>query len=166
MKWLTISFQQTPIHSLDSLLGTTLHSQKWFTPTDNESRVCVWLYKTGRQASSHSVGKTSGLSDWAWYDHRCKACTGSSISEMSGLLGISRRSTIITAVQLISPCHRWTIAADIHTGFHSYQLKTWRSGSSGDVITNSGQLRSWKTLPGRQTLVPVASCWWWSQDLA
>jgi hypothetical protein len=34
------------------------------------------------------------------------------------------------------------------TGFHAYQLKTSRSGSSGHAITNTGQLRSEKTLPG------------------
>ncbi|KAK6321887.1 hypothetical protein J4Q44_G00066790 [Coregonus suidteri] len=50
--------------------------------------------------------------------------------------------------QLVSPCHGWAIAADDHTGFHSYQLKTRRSGSSGHAITNTGQLRSGKTLPG------------------
>ena len=49
--------------------------------------------------------------------------------------------------QLVDPCHVWAIAADDHTGFHSYQLKT-RSHSSVHVITNTGQLRSGKTLPG------------------
>jgi hypothetical protein len=32
--------------------------------------------------------------------------------------------------------------------FHSYQLKTRRSGSSGHAIANTGQLKSGKTLPG------------------
>ena len=47
--------------------------------------------------------------------------------------------------QLVDPCHGWANAADDHTGFHSYQLKTRRSGYSTQAITNTGQLRSGKT---------------------
>ena len=47
------------------------------------------------------------------------------------------------------------IAADDHTGFHSYQLKTRRSGSSGHVITKTGQLRSGKTLSGTWQWVQI-----------
>ena len=50
--------------------------------------------------------------------------------------------------QLIDLCHGWAIAADDHAGFHSYQLKTRRIDSSGHAITNTGQLRSGKSLPG------------------
>ena len=59
--------------------------------------------------------------------------------------------------QLIDPCHGWPIAADDHTVFHSYQLKTRRSGSNGYSITNTGQLRNGKHCLVQRILVPVAS---------
>jgi hypothetical protein len=49
-------------------------------------------------------------------------------------------------LHLVSPGHRWAIAADDHTGFNPSQLI--RSGSSEHAITNTGQLKSGKTLPG------------------
>jgi hypothetical protein len=54
--------------------------------------------------------------------------------------------------QLVCPFHGWTVAADNHTGFHSNQLKIRRSVSSGNAITNTGQL-SGKTLPS-----PINPC--------
>lgn len=56
--------------------------------------------------------------------------------------------------QLISACQRWAIAADVHTGSHSYQLKL-RTGSNGHAITNTVQLRSRKTLPGPTNLSSI-----------
>jgi hypothetical protein len=53
----------------------------------------------------------------------------------------------ISEHKLVNPCHGWAIAADNHTGFHSYQLKARRSGFNGHEI-NNGQLRIGKTLPG------------------
>jgi hypothetical protein len=62
----------------------------------------------------------------------------------------------------LNPCHRWAVAADDHTGLHSYQLKARRSSSSGHAITNTGQLRSGKTLPGPKD--PGSCCVMQSQD--
>ena len=41
-----------------------------------------------------------------------------------------------------------TASWNTHTGFQSYQLKSRRNGFSGHTITNNGQLRSGKILPG------------------
>jgi hypothetical protein len=81
-----------------SLLATPSRSQKWFAPTDSESRGRDLLYKAGRQASRHSVtirlnvrmGKTSDLSNFEWgmIVGAWHACSG--ISETSVLLGFSR----------------------------------------------------------------------------
>ena len=49
------------------------------------------------------------------------------------------------SVELVSPCHGWAIAAEDHTGFHSYQLKTRRSGSSWHAITNWA-IEEWKNI--------------------
>ncbi|XP_024283248.1 tRNA (guanine-N(7)-)-methyltransferase isoform X2 [Oncorhynchus tshawytscha] len=49
--------------------------------------------------------------------------------------------------QLVGLCHGWVIAADDHTGIHSYHLKTKRSNFSGHVITNTGQLRALELSP-------------------
>ena len=87
------------------------------------------------------MGKTSDVSDSG-----CGIIV--SISETSGLfthVSVSATNRQITvqhhsSVQnsISNYCHGWAVAADDHTGYFC-QLKT-RSGSSGNVITNTGHV--------------------------
>ena len=108
------------------------------------ARQCLGFYREWRDkkhpVSHNPVGENSSLMrevEGEWQE-LCKLTDSKQINNTVVCRTTSRNA------HLVDPCHRWAIAADDHTGFHSYQLKT-RGSSIGNAITNTGQFRSGKT---------------------